>query len=226
MDFATVSAFILPLIIAITLHEAAHGFVASKLGDLTAKRLGRVTFDPLRHIDVFGTLLMPAVLLLIHSPMLFGYAKPVPVDFRNLRRPRRDMILVAIAGPGMNVLLAFVSALAIHILEQFTTPEHIPWTFANLYASVTINVVLAVFNMLPILPLDGGRVLWGLLPPKSARAYAGSERYGMLIVMLIFFVPALLGNAHLMSIGYGLITVPADLLRDLIFHAAGIGDNG
>jgi Zn-dependent protease len=226
MDLSTATAFIIPLIVAITLHEAAHGYVASKLGDLTAKRMGRVTFDPLRHIDPFGTLLLPAVLLLSGSPMMFGYAKPVPVDFRNLRKPRRDMILVALAGPGMNLLIAFLSALALHILEQFVSPDSAPWTFRNLYASVGVNIVLAVFNMLPILPLDGGRVLCGLLPREAARTYAHSERFGMLIVILIFVVPALLGNPHLMGIAQGLIGIPSDFLSTLIFHAAGIGDNG
>ena len=173
----SLSVWVLPLIIAITFHEAAHGFVAHRLGDNTAWQLGRVSFNPLRHIDPFGTLMLPAMLLLSHSPFLFGYAKPVPVNFRALNNPRFDMVLVALAGPATNILLALAAALAFHALP-FVPANAAQWIFDNLKNALIINVVLAVFNMLPIPPLDGGRVAVGLLP--NVLAYpcpAGAVRY-------------------------------------------------
>jgi len=214
-NLAEVSSFIIPLILAITMHEAAHGFVAYKCGDNTAKAMGRVSFDPIKHIDLFGTFLLPAFLYLSHAPFLLGWAKPVPVNFNRLNNPRRDTILVAIAGPFTNVILAYISALLTHI-DNFITPEQAPWTFANLYLSVKINIVLAVFNMLPILPLDGGRVLNSLLPPRIAYRHAKSEPYGMIIIILLFMLPSL-------KFAYYFIWLPADALRDVILHLAGIG---
>jgi len=223
----TVSSFIIPLLLAITLHEAAHGFVASKLGDNTAKNMGRVTFDPLKHIDPFGTVVLPLMLMLSGSPILFGWAKPVPVNFNNLRNRKRDTILVAIAGPLTNIILAIISAFALY-LEYFVTPEQAPWTFQNIYNSININVVLAVFNLLPILPLDGGRILNSLLPKKLSYKHAKSERYGMLIIALIFILPAFLADAGIakINLSYYLIGVPADFLRDVVFFVARIGVTG
>jgi Zn-dependent protease len=178
------TTWILPIIFAVTFHEAAHGFVAWHLGDDTAKREGRVTFNPLRHVDPFGTVLLPAMLYL-GSGFLFGYAKPVPVNFARLNHPRRDTVLVALAGPGTNVLLAIASALLFYTVDL--TPLSVAdWLARNLVNSLQINALLCVFNMLPFPPLDGGRVAVGLLPPFLARPLARVEPYGMLILMLIF----------------------------------------
>src|SRR6201994_5109174 len=147
-----VSVWIIPVVIAITFHEAAHGFVAHRLGDDTAWKLGRVSFNPLKHIDPFGTLLLPAILLFAHSPFLFGYAKPVPVNFRALRHPRIDMVWVALAGPATNIALALFAAAAFHVLN-FVPENAAQWMADNLKNALVINVILAIFNMMPIPPL-------------------------------------------------------------------------
>jgi Zn-dependent protease len=188
-----ISVWVVPLIIAITFHEAAHGFVARRLGDNTASEQGRVTFNPLKHIDPFGTLILPAMLLLAHSPFLFGYAKPVPVNFRALRNPRIDMVWVALAGPATNIALALVAALAFHLVG-YLPPDAAQWLADNLKNALVINVVLAVFNMLPIPPLDGGRVAVGLLPRWLAAPLARLEPFGMLILIGILILLPLAGS--------------------------------
>ena len=182
----------IPVIIAITLHEAAHGYVARHFGDDTAERAGRISLNPLRHVDLFGTILLPAFLLLSHAGFLFGYAKPVPVNFAALRRPKRDMIWVAAAGPGMNVLIALVSAVLLFAAIHFGGANY-RFLLAALWTSVDINLVLAVFNLLPVPPLDGGRVAVGLLPQPLSLALAQLGRFGMLLLLAIFILLPLMG---------------------------------
>jgi Zn-dependent protease len=190
-----VSVWALPVLAAIILHEIAHGIVAYRLGDPTAARMGRLTLNPLPHIDPVGTVLLPLMLVVAHAPFLFGYARPVPVNFGNLRHPKRDMIYVAAAGPLTNIILAVASAVFFKQLLQLRLPGEGALS-AVLIATLTpiammarnsviINVVLAVFNLLPILPLDGGRVLAGFLPRAQAIAFARLEPFGFLIVIVL-----------------------------------------
>ncbi len=188
-----VSVWVVPLVIAITFHEAAHGFVAHHFGDNTAWERGRVSFNPLKHIDPFGTLLLPAVLLLSHSPFLFGYAKPVPVNFRGLRNPRLDMVWVALAGPATNIALALCAAIAFHLVG-YLPANAAQWVADNLKNALVINVVLAIFNMLPIPPLDGGRVAVGLLPNVLAVPLSRLEPFGMLILIGVLIILPMAGS--------------------------------
>ncbi len=220
----TASVWVIPVLLAITLHEAAHGYVALKLGDDTALSAGRVTFNPLKHIDRFGTILLPALLLLVKSPFLFGYAKPVPVNFARLGNPRRDMIFVAAAGPATNLILATVSALLLHLIVLFPPPAA-GWIGENLRNSVVINVVLAVFNMLPLPPLDGGRVAVGLLPDMLAFRLARLERWGLFIIIgALFILPYLGGRLGVnLEIFPWLIGAPVNFLIGVIATLTGHG---
>jgi Zn-dependent protease len=227
MDLAVIgyniSIWLVPIVVAITFHEAAHGWVAERLGDSTARLLGRVTFTPIKHIDPIGTFLLPGLLLLFNAPFLFGYAKPVPVNFGRLNHPKRDMVWVALAGPGVNVILAFVAALLLHP-AAYLPPSLAPWIGENLANAIIINVVLAVFNMLPLPPLDGGRVLTGLLPDPYAWKFAQVERYGLLLLIgLLFLVPML---ADALGLPFNplimLLWPPVQALYDLILTLAGL----
>jgi Zn-dependent protease len=217
-----ISIWALPAIIAITFHEASHGLVARWFGDDTAYMLGRVTFNPLRHIDPFGTILLPAMLLLAHAPFLFGYAKPVPVNFGRLNHPKRDMIWVAAAGPIVNILLATLSALLSYVVI-FLPGLFQAWALLNLRNSMLINLILAVFNMIPLPPLDGGRVAVGLLPMPLARPLARLERWGMFILIGLLFILPLLGQQlhQDLNVVAWLLEWPVDNLYSLISWLTG-----
>jgi Zn-dependent protease len=195
------STWVLPVLLAVTFHEAAHGWMADKLGDPTARLAGRISANPIRHVDPFGTVVLPGLLLVLSSPVLFGWAKPVPVDFRRLRNPRWDMVLVAAAGPGSNLLMACIAALLIHGA-----------------------LILMVFNLIPLPPLDGGRIMTGLLPFPLAVRFARLEKFGFLILIGLLFLLPLIGG----QIGFDLdvlrwiVATPVLYLEHTLLHTFGI----
>lgn len=224
LSFATIfdiaAIVVIPIVLAVTLHEAAHGWAAWKLGDDTAYKLGRVTFNPLRHIDLMGTILIPGLLVFANTGFVFGWAKPVPVSFGRLGSPRRDMILVAAAGPGINLILAVLAGAALS-LSPFSDSSIVN---RSLDFAIFINVLLAIFNMLPLPPLDGGRVLTGLLPAWLARPFSEIERYGFFILIgLIFILPRAADALGLRVNPFvWLIGGPAEYVTGIIYSVMGI----
>lgn len=209
-----VSVWVVPVLLAIPLHEAAHGFAALLFGDDTAKREGRLTLNPLRHVDPFGTLLLPAMLLVASGgKAAFGWAKPVPVAFGRLRPFRLGMVVVALAGPVTNLVLAIASLLLMRASE-WAPLAYQGWLADCLIRSFQLNLILAVFNMLPLPPLDGGRVVVGVLPPPLAMRFARLESYGMLILLLLLFVLPWAADIHVLD---WLVLLPAQELGGLLF---------
>jgi len=200
--------YAVPIVFAITVHEVAHGWVASKLGDQTARMMGRLTLNPIKHIDPVGTIVVPIVMLMF-TPFLLGWAKPVPVDWRNLRRPRQDMAWVALAGPGANLLMLLFWILVAKaiIISGFGSQSYAIPLMAMALAGVFINIILMVLNLIPIPPLDGSRVLSSLLPPRAAQQYNRLEPYGLIIVLLLllsgvlgkYFLPVVFGFDRLVK---------------------------
>ena len=192
MDFhnilVTILVFALPVIFAITLHEAAHGYVARRFGDSTAYMLGRVTLNPVKHIDLLGTIVLPIVTLAL-SPFMFGWAKPVPVNFNNLREPKKDMLWVAAAGPASNLAQLVAWAIVAAVVARTVEPSGLVGVFwlSVADAGIKVNIMFALLNLLPILPLDGGRIVTSLLPGRLSHAYQGTERFGLVILLVLLF---------------------------------------
>jgi Zn-dependent protease len=208
-----IAVWLVPLVIAIVFHEVAHGLVAKRLGDPTAQQLGRLSLNPIRHVDPFGTIILPLILAITHAPV-FGWAKPVPVDYRRLRHPRRDMVLVALAGPGMNFLLAVIGALILFATITLAdgAQSGVPlFIAANALNFILINIFLAVFNLLPVPPFDGGHVVQGLLPAPLAVSYAKIGRYALLVlIVLLLVLPAISPS----------LNVVGRLVSPLVMHIA------
>lgn len=219
----TISTWILPILLAITLHEAAHGIIAWSYGDDTAYKLGRVTLNPLKHVDPFGTIVLPILLYISPLPFVFGYAKPVPVAFHRLRKPRRDMVYVAAAGPMANLVLAVISALLFHPAGLFPDPTS-EWLRQTLLNSIFLNLVLAVLNLLPLPPLDGGRIAVGILPLGPAVALAKLERYGLIILVAAFFLLPYAGRAIGANLSFFdlVIRTPVNWLMPFFIWLAGL----
>jgi len=222
MDFAdivqTIAIYALPVLFAITVHEAAHGYAAYHFGDNTANMMGRITLNPIKHIDPVGTVLMPLLLYVVTSgAFLFGYAKPVPVNFGRLRNPKRDMVWVALAGPGSNFLMAVAWSVAAYLLVAAGVEERFFLEMAR--AGVLVNLVMFAFNLFPLPPLDGGRILVGLLPMPAALALSRLERWGFFIVMALV-ATGLLGSLWLQPLMMAASWVLKGLLsplRSLLF---------
>lgn len=188
----TLAIYAIPVLFAITLHEAAHGYVARHFGDPTAWQMGRITLNPLKHIDPFGTLLVPALILLFSKgAFMFGWAKPVPVDFSRLRKPKQDMLWVAAAGPGANLFMALCWALLLKLAVLMpANPYSLPLA-EMARAGINVNAILMLLNLLPLPPLDGGRIAVSLLPPRAAWRFAQLERYGFFILLALLFLGVL-----------------------------------
>ena len=198
--FYQIATWMVPLIIAIVFHEVAHGLVARRLGDPTAAQLGRLTLNPIRHVDPFGTIILPMLLALAHAP-IFGWAKPVPVNYQRLRNPRRDMVLVALAGPGMNLMLAVIGTAIVGVTIWASAGEVSPTALfiaQNGINFVLINIFLAIFNLIPLPPFDGGHVVQGLLPPRAAVSFGKIGRYSLMVfIFLLLILPMISPSADI-----------------------------
>ncbi len=193
INLTAIALMALPIILSVTLHEIAHGYVAYLRGDNTAKNMGRLSLNPFRHVDLLGTIILPLILFVTHAPFMFGWAKPVPVNFAALKKPKQDMIWVSIAGPLTNILLFIISLSLLVFLSGAET--EVNDTFAMLLVNMMIfNLMLALFNLIPLPPLDGSKVVMGLLPMPLARKYASIERYGMLPILFLLMILPWIGS--------------------------------